>query len=88
MELKGENYVSLKAKVLEIGNWHIEEESNIMWNEMSVIIKWVEKRFLENYKRVDWEGKESSWWNGKVNKIMKEIRPHLKPGKKKNDKLF
>lgn len=59
MGLKGENYVSFKAKVLEIGNWHIEEESNVMWNKMSSITKWVEKRFLENYKHVIWEAKES-----------------------------
>lgn len=80
--LKGENYGLVKDKLLEIGNWPIEEETNVMWNEMSSIIQRVAKEILDEPKMCGLLSKKSWWWSGEVQKAVKGERKHLKTWQK------
>lgn len=74
--LKGNN--SLKYNILKRGNWLIEEDSNAVWNEMSIIIRRVTERFLRTKKvSNDVVGKV-----GRSKKLLRRNKHILKPNRK------
>lgn len=75
--LKGENYGFLKDKILEKGNGPIQEESNVIWKEMSSITRRVGKEILGESKGFWLQAKESLWWNGEVQNALREANTIL-----------
>ena len=70
--LKGDNLIHFKDKIIKEDIWSIDNETNTMWNSMSSCIKKVAKDVLGESKGCRLDGKESWWWNESVQKVIKE----------------
>lgn len=76
VKFKRKSYSLSKEKILAVRNWPIEEDSNLMWNKMSSIIRRVAKYIFGELKGQSLQVRESWWWNGEVQKTIKEKRTY------------
>ena len=69
--MKGDGQTPFVSKLIKEANWEDEVDFNMMWNKMADCIRHVAKEELGESKGMVPPGKDTSWWNEKVKRTIK-----------------
>ena len=73
-KLKGVGQTPFVSRLIKEANWEDEVDSNVTWNKMVDCIRHVAKEELGESKGMVSSGKDTSWWNEEVKRIIKNRR--------------